>query len=127
MQLEQMAQGTVKEVVAVEAAVAAVVEAAVVEAAVVGTVKKVDVGLKTTEEKLKESIHILSQLREAGISHYDPSYKELSTRFSDWVKGTEVWSGTIAFYRYNRKAVINLPQKKKYTAKVDFLHHVYTE
>ena len=110
MQLERMAQE------AVEGTVKKVVEAAVVE----GTVK-------TTEEKLKESIHILSQLREAGISHYDPSYKELSTRFSEWVKGTEGWSGTIAFYRYNRKAVINLPQKKKYTAKVDFLHHVYTE
>lgn len=81
--------------------------------------------LKTTEEKLKESMHILGQLREAGVVPTDPGYKELSKAMSDWVKGTESWSGTIPFYRYNRKAVINLPAKARFTAKVDFLHHVF--
>lgn len=82
-------------------------------------------GLKTTADKLKESMTILQNLRDAGVAATDPSYKELSKRFSDWVKGTEPWNGKIDFYRYNRRAVVNLPVKARYLAKLDFLHHVF--
>jgi hypothetical protein len=81
--------------------------------------------LKSIEEKVKESIQLLSKLREIGIAPTDPSYKELSGKMSEWVKGTEPWNGTINFYRQNRRAIVNLPQKKKYVAKIDFLHHVF--
>lgn len=81
--------------------------------------------LKTTADKLKESMRILQELQDAGVAATDPSYKELSKRFSEWVKGTEPWNGTVNFYRYNRRAVVNLPVKARYTAKLDFLHHVF--
>lgn len=80
---------------------------------------------KSVEEKLKESMTLLTKLQEAGVATTDPGYKELSKRMSEWVKGTDPWNGTIDFYRYNRRANVNLPQKKRYIAKIDFLHHVF--
>jgi len=75
---------------------------------------------KPLQERLKESITILKKVKEMGIHETDPAYKELSGRFSDWVKG-EGWSGDIEFIRYNRKAQVNLPVKKGKYATVNLL------
>ena len=82
--------------------------------------------LKTTKEKLEESMNLLTKLKETGVVTTDPGYKELSEKMSAWVKAeNEPYNGTINFYRYNRRAVVNLPTKKRYVAKIDFLHHVF--
>ena len=80
--------------------------------------------LKTMKEKLAESIHLLSKLKETGVLATDPGYKELSQKLSAWVKAdNEPYKGTIDFLEYSRRAVVNLPTKKRYMAKIDFLHH----
>jgi hypothetical protein len=77
--------------------------------------------LKTQIERLNESIRILKQLKDLGISDLDPSYKELSKKFNDWVKGGDKWEGSIDFYRYNRIANVVLPVIVGKYAKCDFL------
>jgi len=76
---------------------------------------------KPMQERLKESITILKKIKEMGIHQTDASYKELSSRFSDWVKGGESWSGDIEFTRYNRKAQVSLPTKIGRYASVNLL------
>jgi len=80
---------------------------------------------KTTKEKLQESIHILSKLKETGVVDTDPGYKELSHKMSAWVKGDEPFKGTIDFIEYNRQAHVSLPTKLGKVAKVDFLRHTF--
>ena len=82
--------------------------------------------LKPMKEKLEESMTLLSKLKETGVNPADPAYKELSQKFSAWVKAEdEPYKGTIDFPEYNRKANIVLPTKKGKVAKIDFLHHVF--
>jgi hypothetical protein len=73
------------------------------------------------EERLKESMSILSKLQELGIPNTDPSYKQLSAKFSEWVKGGETWQGNIDFHRFNRRAKVLLPTRPGAVAKCDFL------
>lgn len=80
---------------------------------------------KPTAERIKESMAILQKLQELGIHPTDPSYKELSGRFNDWIKGGEAWVGNVDFYRWNRRAKVLLPIKPGTIAKCDFLHHVF--
>jgi|UniRef100_A0A6C0HFZ4 hypothetical protein len=77
--------------------------------------------VKTQDERLKESIRILSKLKELGVHVTDHSYKEISGRFNDWIKTGEEWSGTIEFPKYRRTANIHLPVKQGKYAKCDFL------
>jgi hypothetical protein len=80
---------------------------------------------KPMAERIKESMAILKQLQELGIHTTDPSYKELSGRFNDWIKGGEAWVGNVDFYRWNRRAKVLLPTKLGTIAKCDFLHYVF--
>ena len=88
---------------------------------------KVDSQVKPQAERLKESMEILNKLKMLGVKSNDPDYKELSGKFSDWVKMGPTWKGTVDFYNYNRKAVVLLPTKPKATAKCDFLIHIFQE
>jgi hypothetical protein len=81
--------------------------------------------VKSTEERVRESMSILKKLQELGIPSTDPSYKELSTRFNEWIKGGETWVGNVDFYRWNRRAKVLLPTRPGAVAKCDFLHHVF--
>lgn len=66
---------------------------------------------KTKEERLKETLTILRQLLDMGISQADPSYKEIKSRFDDWIQTGEPWSGSIHLARYGRRADIELPRR----------------
>jgi hypothetical protein len=81
--------------------------------------------VKPMAERLKESITLLNKIQELGIGKTDPGYKELSAKFSEWVKGGEVWQGTVDFVRWNRRAHVLLPVKPGAIAKVDLLHYVF--
>jgi hypothetical protein len=83
--------------------------------------------VKSKEERLKESIRILTQIKELGINQNDIGYKELSVKFSEWVKGGEAWQGTIDFYRYNRRARVLLPTKSGLYAKCDLLIYKFID
>ena len=72
--------------------------------------------IKSKEERVKESITILNKIKGLGISAMDPGFKELSIQFSEWIKGTESWTGEIELHRYQRTAKLHLPIEKGKTA-----------
>lgn len=76
---------------------------------------------KPVKERVQESMNILKQLQQLGISDSDPSYKELSAKFNEWIRGGEAWSGNVDFYRWDRRAKVLLPTKPGAIAKCDFL------
>jgi hypothetical protein len=80
---------------------------------------------KPMEERLKESMTLLRKLQELGIPPSDPSYKEMSAKMNDWIKGGPVYQGTIDFKAWNRRAKLLLPTRSGSVAKCDFLHHVF--
>ena len=86
-----------------------------------------DKAVKPQTERLKEAMEILNKLKVLGVKDNDHDYKELSAKFSEWVKMGPSWQGTVNFYNYNRKAVVLLPTKPKATAKCDFLVHIFQE
>lgn len=81
--------------------------------------------VKPIGERLQESMTILNQLKDLGISDTDPGYKELSAKFNDWIRGGDAWQGNVDFVRWNRRAKVLLPVKPGCIAKCDFLHYIF--
>ena len=80
---------------------------------------------KPLKERLSESMDILTKVKGLGIPDTEPGYKELSAKFSQWVKDGEPWSGHIDFHRFNRRAQVILPKKAGTPAKCNLLHFVF--
>lgn len=80
---------------------------------------------KPIKERLQESMEILGKIRELGIPPTDPGYKALSTKFSEWVKSGEPWSGHVDFELWNRRAQVILPRKKGTPAKCNLLQYKF--
>ena len=51
--------------------------------------------LKTKEERLKEGISLLTQLKTANVKELIYGYQELKRQISEWVNTGEPWEGTI--------------------------------
>ena len=67
--------------------------------------------LKTKEERLGETVHILKQLIDLGIHKEDPGYKEVKSKFDEWILTGDSWNGSVHLIRYGRRADINLPRR----------------
>jgi hypothetical protein len=74
---------------------------------------------KTKGERLSEGLHILKQLREAGVNEF-LSYKTLQETITEWINTGEAWSGRISFPEYGRVAELILPKYSKNTASMAF-------
>ena len=81
--------------------------------------------VKSTEERLKESMYLLQQLQGLGIAQTEPGYKELSAKLSEWVKGGPTWSGNIDFHRFNRRAKVILPTRPGVVSTCQLVNHVF--
>jgi hypothetical protein len=68
--------------------------------------------IKVKDDRLKEGINILNQLRANGVKDHSPGFIELKTKISEWVSSEDSWEGTIDFREYGRIAEVDLP---KYT------------
>ena len=75
--------------------------------------------LKTKEERVKEGIHLLKQLLDAGVKQHG-SYLDLKVRIDEWIKTGEAWSGSVPFQEYGRKAEVILPAKNPANASIIF-------
>ena len=76
--------------------------------------------LKTREERVKEGVSLLSQLRNAGVKEHTFGFIELKTRISSWVNTNESWDGIIQFSEYGRIADISLPKYNNRSATLNF-------
>jgi hypothetical protein len=80
--------------------------------------------LKTKEDRLKEGLHILNQLKEAGVLPSSGGFIELRTQVSEWVNSGKSWDGRIEFPEYGRYALVELPKSAKVSASLAFKRRV---
>lgn len=80
--------------------------------------------LKTKEDRLKEGLHILNQLKEAGVLPSSGGFIELRTQVSEWVSSGKSWDGRIEFPEYGRYALVELPKSAKVSASLAFKRRV---
>lgn len=73
--------------------------------------KEKEIIAKSKADKVKETITLLTKLKEIGIPDNEPGYTETKKRCDDWIQGTEAWSGRIDFPRFGRRAELILPAR----------------
>jgi hypothetical protein len=76
--------------------------------------------LKTKEDRLKEGLHILNQLKEGGVAQTSGGFVDLKTQVSEWVTTGKSWDGRIEFPEYGRYAIVELPKSAKVVASLAF-------
>jgi hypothetical protein len=76
--------------------------------------------LKTKEERVKEGVSLLTQLRTAYVKEHIYGYQELKRKISEWVNTGEAWEGTIPFPEHGREAVVDLPKYNNKAAGIHF-------
>lgn len=76
--------------------------------------------IKSKEDRLKEGINILKQLRDAGVKDYSLGFIELKTKIGEWVASNDSWEGIISFQEYGRIAEIDLPKYTNRSAGINF-------
>jgi len=65
--------------------------------------------VKPQSERIKESLHLLEQIRKTGILQTNPGYIELKEQLATWMRMGPAWSGNIFFPDCDRNAKIVLP------------------
>jgi hypothetical protein len=76
--------------------------------------------VKSKEERVKEGINLLKQLKDNGVKEYSLGFIELKTKISEWVNGEDGWEGTISFSDYGRIAEVDLPKYTNRAAGINF-------
>ena len=76
--------------------------------------------LKTKENRLTEGLHLLNQLKEAGVLSTCSGFLELKTQISEWVTTGKSWGGRIEFPEYGRYALVELPKSASVVATLAF-------
>jgi hypothetical protein len=74
---------------------------------------------KSKEERVKEGIHLLKQLINAGVQR-GGSLEELKEKIDDWIKTGDAWTGKVHFEEYKRVAEVTLPSKNGVSASLIF-------
>ena len=74
--------------------------------------------IKPMADKAKEAVHLLTQIKDLGISDIDVSYLEIKQYLNDWIRSEEqkVFEYEIFFVRYGRNATLTLPWKSERSA-----------
>ena len=75
---------------------------------------------KTKEERLKEGISILTQLKEANVSQKGNGFQLLKKQISQWVTTGEAWEGIIEFPEHGRMGEVSLPRYNNRAAGMNF-------
>lgn len=65
--------------------------------------------LKSKADRVKESITILTKLKDLGIPKTEPGYIMTKQKLDEWIAGGDQWDGRIDFPRFQRRAELVLP------------------
>lgn len=76
--------------------------------------------IKPKEDRVKEGVTLLKQLKEAGVHDFSLGFIELKTKIGEWISGEESWEGTIDFKDYGRQADVELPKYTNKAAGINF-------
>ncbi len=77
-------------------------------------------GSKPVQERMKESVELVSKMKELGVHDSEPGLVELRQQMNAWIRGGHAWSGRIEFPRYNRYAEVTLPDRAGRVASIAF-------
>jgi hypothetical protein len=75
---------------------------------------------KPKEERLKEGLSLLTQLKEGGVRGNSLGFLALKQQISSWIDTGAAWDGTIPFAEYGREAVVSLPKYHNRAAGLNF-------
>jgi hypothetical protein len=76
--------------------------------------------IKSKEDRVREGISLLKQLKDAGVRENLGGFQELKARISEWVSGDGGWEGIILFPEHGRIAEVNLPRYDNKAAGMNF-------
>ncbi len=75
---------------------------------------------KSKEDRLKEGLSLLNQLKTNGVRANSLSFLDLKQKISAWVASGEPWDGTVPFPEYGREAIVSLPKYDNRAAGINF-------
>ena len=75
---------------------------------------------KTKEDRLKEGLSLLTQLKGGGVRGNSLGFLALKQQISAWVDTGVSWEGTVPFTEYGREAVVSLPKYNNKAAGLNF-------
>ena len=75
---------------------------------------------KSKEDRLKEGLSLLNQLKTNGVRANSLSFLDLKQKISAWVETGEAWDGTVPFPEYGREAIVSLPKYDNRAAGINF-------
>ena len=75
---------------------------------------------KTKEDRLKEGLSLLNQLKTNGVRANSLSFLDLRQKISSWIETGEAWDGTVPFPEYQREAIVSLPRYDNRAAGIQF-------
>jgi hypothetical protein len=75
---------------------------------------------KTKEERLAETVSLLTQLKNNGVRSNSLGYLTLKQRLTAWVESGVPEDFTVPFREYGREAVVSLPRYNNRAAGINF-------
>ena len=75
---------------------------------------------KTKEERLAETVSLLTQLKKNGVRSNSLGYLTLKQRLTAWVESGVPEDFTVPFREYGREAVVSLPRYNNRAAGINF-------
>lgn len=75
---------------------------------------------KPKEERLKETMTLLTQLQEGGVRKNTHSFLDLKAKMSVWVETGEPVDYILPFPEYGREAIVSLPRYNNKAATIHF-------
>jgi len=75
---------------------------------------------KSKEDRLKEGLSLLNQLKSGGVRANSLSFMDLKQKISTWIETGDPWDGTVPFPEYEREAIVSLPAYDNRAAGINF-------
>ena len=75
---------------------------------------------KSKEERLKEGISLLKQMRELIRDNEHPGMIELQKIITQWIEDGKAYDGSVDFYDHDRTAELSLPRTANKAATLAF-------
>ena len=76
--------------------------------------------LKTREDRVRETVEILTKLRQLGITPTEPGFIETKRRMDAWITTGESAAAKYLFPQYGRRCELILPRKRVQPATFHF-------
>ena len=76
--------------------------------------------IKSKEDRLKETMNLLTQLQTNGVRKNSISFLDLKNRMSVWVETGQPNDFTLPFPEYGREAIVELPRYNNKAATINF-------